>query len=180
MALVVKDLKLVFSQEQIQKRVSELAAQIEKDYNNEEIVIVCVLKGAIFFFADLVRQIHNDKIKLDTLRVSSYGDDVNSSGQVKFEKDLDLDIKGKHVLLVEDVIDTGITMLQVFEHLKLREAKSIKLAALIDKKERRETDIKIDYPGFVLNEGFIVGYGLDFAQQYRQLPAIYDATVVDE
>lgn len=173
----VKDLIPKYSEELIQNRIRELGEQISKDYKNEDLICVCVLKGAVFFFTDLVRNIDNKNLMIDFLRASSYGSGISSSTVVKILKDTELDVSGKHVLFVEDVIDSGITMHHIMQMFKDRNAKSVKLCALIDKKERREVDIKIDYAGFVLDKGFIVGYGLDLADRYRQLTAIYEAVV---
>lgn len=173
----IRGLKLLYSEECLKKRIRELGAQISEDYRDQELLCVCVLKGAIFFFTDLVRTIENQKLMVDFLKASSYGSGIYTSYEVKIVKDLNLDIKGRHVLLVEDVIDSGITMQKVIPMLRAREAADVRLCALIDKRERREVDIPIDYTGFVLNKGFIVGYGLDLAEKYRQLPAIYEAVI---
>ncbi len=177
MALKVKELVPVYSAEAIQAKVAELGAQISADFKGEPLVAVCVLKGALPFFADLIRHIDNLQTEIDFIRVSSYGDNVESSHEVRFKLDVELNLKGKHVLVVEDVVDSGLTMQKVLKYFALRGAKSVRLAALIDKKERRLVDVKIDYAGFCLDKGFIVGYGLDLAEKYRQLPAIYEVVL---
>ncbi len=175
----VKQLLPLYTEEAISRRVGELGAQIASDYKDQELVCVCVLKGAVFFFTDVVRAIglHNPELIIDFLRASSYGSGTSSSNVVKITKDVDIDVKGRNVLFIEDVIDSGITMSRIIPMFKERGAKSVKLCALIDKRERREVQITIDYAGFVLDKGFIVGYGLDLAEKYRQLPAIYEAVV---
>ena len=144
--LKVKELLPVFPEETIQKRISELGEQIARDYQGEEVICVCVLKGAVFFFTDIVRAIgrHLDGITIDFLRASSYGSGTSSSCVVNISKDVDTDIKGKNVLFIEDVIDSGLTMSKVMGMFKERGAKSVKLCACVDKKERREVDIHID------------------------------------
>lgn len=177
--LKVKELLPVFPEETIQKRISELGEQIARDYQGEEVICVCVLKGAVFFFTDIVRAIgrHLDGITIDFLRASSYGSGTSSSCVVNISKDVDTDIKGKNVLFIEDVIDSGLTMSKVMGMFKERGAKSVKLCACVDKKECREVDIHIDYSAFTVDKGFIVGYGLDLAEKYRELPGIYEAVV---
>lgn len=177
MSIAVKELKPVFTKEEITSRVREMGEQICKDYDGQSLVAVCVLKGAVLFFSDLVRALAPLELELDFLRVSSYGNDTQSSHEVCFKKDVELNLRGKNVLIIEDVIDSGLTMQKVKEHFLVRGAKSVKLCAFIDKRERRITDIKIDYSGFVLERGFIVGYGLDLAEKYRHLPGIFEAVV---
>lgn len=174
-----KNLKLTLrlSKEQIAKRVYELAKEIEKDYKDEDVVAVGVLNGAAIFFTDLVRNIDNTNLSLDFIRVSTYGQGTESSHTLAFKKDIELDIKGKHLILVEDIIDSGFTMSKLIEIYKNRGASSIAICALINKTERREVDVKIDYAGFEMADGFIVGYGLDYAEKYRQLPAIYEVEI---
>lgn len=175
----IKKLVPLYTEEMIRNRVEEMGAQIAAEFKGEELICVCVLKGAVFFFTDLVRAIgrHHDGVMIDFLRASSYGNATTSSNTVKITKDVDLDVKGRNVLFIEDVIDSGITMSRVLPMFLERGAKSVKLAALIDKRERRETEITIDYAGFVLDQGFIVGYGLDLAEKYRQLAGIYNAVI---
>lgn len=170
----VKELKIVFSEEQIRRRVAELAAEIDALYGDEPLVAVCVLKGACIFFADLVRALKKSNIELDFVRLSSYGMEDASTRTITFKKDVDIALQGKHVLIVEDVIDTGHTMDFLLRQFAARGAKSLRLAALVDKYERREVDVATDFAGFALDTGFIVGYGLDYAERYRQLPAVYE------
>lgn len=163
--------EVVYSEEQIDARIRELAAQINRDYAGKELVVVGVLKGAFMFFSDLVKRI-NLRPKLDFVRIASYGNNMSSDERVYFTKDVELPLQDKHVLIVEDVVDTGRSMEFLFGQLAARGAASIKLCALVDKYERRTVDIKVDYIGFKLDEGFIVGYGLDYAEKYRELPEI--------
>lgn len=166
-------LEVVFSKEQIEKRVKELGEQITLDYKGQELVAVCVLKGAFVFFADLVRAINLD-LEVDFVRLSSYANQKSRTGKVIFSKDMEVPVENKHLLLIEDIVDTGHSMAYLKKVLSARGAKSVKICALIDKKERREVEIKVDYAGFVLEKGFIVGYGLDYAEKYRNLPGVYE------
>lgn len=168
-------LRSVYSAEDIAARVKSVAAEINALYRTAEepLVMVCVLKGAFMFFADLVKRIEVHP-EIDFVRLASYGRHSASGGAITFGKDVDISLTGKHVLVVEDVIDSGLTMDFLLKQFKARGAKSLRLAVLIDKQERREVDVQADFTGFVLHEGFIVGYGLDYAERYRELPAIYE------
>ncbi|SIN77618.1 hypoxanthine phosphoribosyltransferase [Halodesulfovibrio marinisediminis] len=174
----IKELKVVYSEEQIQERVKELAAQINKDFEGKDLVVVCVLKGAFMFFSDLLKHL-TVKPEIDFVRCASYGKGTTSSKTVSFTKDLEVSIDGKHVLIVEDIVDTGHTISFLMSQLKARGAESLKLASIVEKVERREIDVVVDYPGFTLEKGFIVGYGMDYAEKYRELGAIYEATVIE-
>ncbi|WP_353734686.1 hypoxanthine phosphoribosyltransferase [Dialister sp.] len=166
------DIKTVLiTREQIAKRVHEMGQQITKDYAGKEIVLVGILKGAMPFLCDLMREIDLPVI-LDTMVVSSYGDATTSSGLVKIKKDLDSDIRGRHVIVVEDIIDTGITMAALTPILEKRGAASVELAIFLDKRERREKEVNVKYIGYEIPDKFIVGYGCDYAQKYRNLPEI--------
>lgn len=165
-------LREVISKKEILKKVKELAQKIDKDYKNEPIVLIGTLKGAFIFLADLVRFLKNPNIQIDFVRVKSYGTSNTSSEKVEITKDLEISIEGKNVILIEDIVDTGITLKFLYEHLKKFNPKSLKICALIDKKERRKVNIPIDYKGFEIEKGFLVGYGLDFAENYRHLPEI--------
>lgn len=167
----ITGLRPLYTNECIQNRVRELARSINDIYHNEPLVAVCVLKGAVVFFSDLIRHIDDVNLTLDFVRLSSYGNAM-TAGRIRFERDLDTDIRGKHVLIVEDVVDSGQTMACLFNVLREREPLSLRLAALVDKKERRTAQVQVDFPGFELDQGFIVGYGLDYAEQYRALPDI--------
>ncbi len=169
-----QDLKqILFAEEEIQKRVRELGQQISRDYGTEgELVLICILRGAVVFLADLARSIDR-QVTFDFTDVSSYGADTESSGVVRIIKDLEENIEGKHVLIVEDIIDTGQTLKYVVDVLQTRKPASIKIVTLLDKPERRVTKhVKVDYNGFEIPDEFVVGYGLDYAQKYRNLPYI--------
>ena len=170
----IKELRQVYGEEHIQTRVAELAAEISALYDGEELVVVCVLKGAFMFFADLLRRIKGPQVEADFVRLASYGRSATSNRTISFVKDLELSLVGKHVLLVEDIVDTGHTMDFLLRQLAARGAKSLRLAVLVDKQERREVPVYADFTGFALPGGFVVGYGLDYAEQYRELPAIYE------
>lgn len=160
------------SQDKIEARIRELAKEINELYAGTPIVAVCVLKGGVMFFAELLKHV-TVGVEMDFIRLASYGSGTESSRNVKLRKDMDMSVEGKHVLLVEDVVDTGHTMAFLFDLLALRGAASVRLAALVDKRERREVDVTVDFAGFAIEEGFIVGYGLDYDEKYRELPAIY-------
>ena len=170
-------LKRLFSKQEIAETVEGLAAQIEKDYGDEEIVFVCLLKGSFMFTSDLVRHVKNPA-KVDFMRVSSYGNAMKTKGTVQVLKDLEEDIGNKNVIIVEDIIDSGLTLTHIRELLGCRKPKSLKICALIDKRGRREVEIEGDYVGFSIDDGFVVGYGIDYAEQYRNWPEI--CVVVDE
>lgn len=175
-ASTLKTLEVVYSPEAITRRVEEIAAEINTLYQGESLVMVCILKGAFMFFSDLVKHV-TVRPELDFVRVASYGNARESSRAVSFTKDVELSLKDKHVLLVEDVVDSGHTMLFLRNQMQARGARSLRVAALVDKYERREVDVAVDFVGFALPKGFIVGYGLDYAERFRELPAIYKAVL---
>ncbi|UMZ75287.1 hypoxanthine phosphoribosyltransferase [Natranaerofaba carboxydovora] len=164
-------LEELISNDEIQDRAKELAEEIERDYQGREIVIVCVLKGAFIFTADLIRYLSLPS-QVEFLAVSSYGSSTKSSGVIKIIKDLDVNIQGKDVLLVEDIVDTGLTLNYLKENLKSRGPESLKICTLLDKPDRREVDIHADYVGFVIDDYFVVGYGLDYGENYRNLRGV--------
>ncbi len=165
--------RVLYSEEDIKKAVQAIADQITKDYENDEadLVLIGILKGSVFFLSDLSRKI-NVPLSFDFMSVSSYGMGTESSGDVRILKDLDDSIDKKNVIIVEDIIDTGYTLSYLIDNLKSRGAKSIKIAVLLDKKERRLVDIDADYVGYEIPDEFVVGYGIDYAQKYRDLPFI--------
>lgn len=165
-------LRELYSAEVIDERVRLLASRINADYKDADLVVVCVLKGAFMFFADLVRRLHVNPV-VDFVRMASYGKSDTSSGTVSFTKDVDLPLAGKDVLIVEDIVDSGTTMDFLLREIRSRGVNSLRIAALVDKVERREVDLTVDYAGFTIDSGFIVGYGLDYAERYRELPGIY-------
>lgn len=163
--------KIIITQQQIQNRVNELGAQITKDYDGKRVVLVCILKGACLFASDLCRAL-SLPVKLDFMAVSSYKDSTKSSGEIKVEKGLSENIKNEHVLIVEDIIDTGLTMSHVIDLLKAQGPASIKVCVLCHKPSNLQNAVKVDYCGFSLNDGFVVGYGLDHKGLLRNLPYI--------
>lgn len=162
----------VVSKADIANRVKELGQAITRDYAGRRLVMLGILNGAFIFLADLVREIELP-IEIDFIRVSSYGSSTCSSGTIQCTKDAEIELAGKDILLVEDIVDTGRTLACLQQLLLARKVQSVKICALIDKKERREVEVAVDYAGFVVAEGFLVGYGLDHAEQHRQYPAIY-------
>lgn len=163
--------EVLFSEEELNKRIVELGAQITKDYEGKSLVVIGILKGSNIFTSDLVRKI-NLPIKLDFMAVSSYGNATESTGVVKILKDLDKDIEGEHLLIVEDIVDSGLTLKYLKEVLLTRKPASIKICTLLDKPARRKENITPDYLGFTVPDEFIVGYGIDYAERYRNLPYI--------
>jgi len=165
--------QVLLSEEQIAQRVAEMGAQISLDYAGKDLMLVCILKGANIFLADLVRQI-TLPLSYDFVAVSSYGADTKSSGVVRILKDLDESVESKHVLVVEDIVDTGLTLRlsYLLENLRSRRAASVKICTLLDKPSRRRMDVPVDYFGFKVEDRFVVGYGLDYAGKYRNLPYI--------
>lgn len=165
--------KVLFSQEELQTRIRELGAQLSEDYRGKTPTMVCILKGAIMFYTDLVRSM-DIPLTMDFMAVSSYGNSTKSSGEVEIRKDLSTSIEGKHVVIVEDIVDSGFTLTYLTRLLNTRGAKSIKLCTLLDKPSRRAPGItlKADYSGFAVGNEFVVGYGLDYVELYRNLPYI--------
>ena len=161
-------IETLLSKEVIAKRVAELGAQITKDYAGQELVCVCILKGSILFFSDLVREL-DLSVEFDFIRASSYGNERSSSGDVKITKDLSGSINDKNVLVIEDIVDTGITLNFLLDLFKSRNPKSLKLCTLLQKPANKVKDVKIDYLGFTIENHYVVGYGLDAAEKYRNL-----------
>lgn len=164
--------EIIFSYKVIQKRVKELAEQISKDYAGGELIIIGILKGAFIFMADLIRAM-SIPCKIDFVRVASYGAGSESSGNTVMTKDIETSINGRDVVIVEDIIDTGLTLKYLVEWLKERNPRSLKVCALLDKRKKRKVSFEADYVGFTIDDGFLVGYGLDFSERYRFLPEIY-------
>jgi hypoxanthine phosphoribosyltransferase len=163
--------EILLDEAEIARRVKELAAQISEDYQGKDLVLVCILKGAVIFTADLARHI-TVPVTIDFMATSSYGEGTQSTGVVRFLKDLDEPIEGRHVLIVEDIVDTGLTLKYLHDNLISRHPASLKICTLLDKPDRRVADIKTDYNGFIIPDEFVVGYGLDYAEGYRHLPYI--------
>jgi hypoxanthine phosphoribosyltransferase len=162
----------IISENEIKKKVSEIGSKISRDYNDKSLVLIGILKGSFIFLADLSRKISIDH-EVDFVGATSYKG-TSSAGTVKLTKDIDIDIENKDVLIVEDIVDTGNTMLALIDYFNSFKPNSIKICSFIDKHERREVDINVSYSGFSLEKGFIVGYGLDYNEKYRNLSAIYD------
>jgi len=174
-----KRTEMVFSAESISDAVDRLAGRINADYRDKKVLVVGVLKGCFIFMADLVRKLDID-VELDFVVLRSYGSSSNSSGEVEVIKDLEYPIEGRHVLVVEDIVDTGVTLKYFRDQMRLRGPASVKICALIDKKERREVDIDVDYVGLEMQEGFVVGYGLDCNEFGRHFPDVWIIETPDE
>jgi len=162
----------VLSAAEIHRLVQDMAQRISADYRGRDLALIGVLKGSFIFLSDLIRQL-SIPVKIDFLQAASYGSGTTSSGRIRFSKDIDLDIRGRDVLLVEDIVDTGRTIRWILDHLGSFQPRSVSVCALIDKRERREVDVPIAYAGHSAGSGFLVGYGLDYDEQYRQLPGVY-------
>jgi hypoxanthine phosphoribosyltransferase len=163
--------EILIGPEELQARVRELGAEISADYTGRDLLLVGVLKGAVFFMADLMREI-SVSCEIDFMAISSYGASTDSSGVVRILKDLDLNIDGRHVLVVEDIIDSGLTLSYLLRNLESREPASLEICALLTKPDRREIDVPVRYIGFEIPNRFVIGYGLDFAERYRNLPYV--------
>lgn len=164
--------EVLFTEEVIKNKVKELAKAIDKDYKDKkDILFVCVLKGSAVFLSDIIREVKTE-IEIDFMAVSSYGHSTKSSGVVRILKDLNHDIEGKNVVIIEDIIDTGVTLRYLCDYLKARKPASLKICCLLDKPERRKAEVKADYIGFEIPDYFVVGYGIDYADRFRQLPFI--------
>ena len=168
--------RILISEEELHARVKQLAADIRRDYAGKSLICVCVLKGAVIFLADLIREIGTDvDVQIDFLAISSYGATTKSSGVVQIQKDLNADIHGKEVLIVEDILDTGLSLTYIKKLLSERKPNSLSICVLLDKKDRRTQPIEAEYVGFVIPDEFVIGYGLDYNSKVRSLPAIHVA-----
>jgi hypoxanthine phosphoribosyltransferase len=163
--------EILVQADDLQRRIRELAAEISRDYSGEELLLVCVLKGAVFFLSDLMRQL-DVPCEVDFMAVASYGDATDSSGVVRILKDLDAPIEGRHVLIVEDIVDSGLTLKYLLRNLAARRPKTLEVCALLTKPERRKTQIDAKYIGFEIPNRFVIGYGLDHAERHRNLPFV--------
>lgn len=164
-------IKVLLSEEEVNARIKEIAGKISKDYEGKEVHMICILKGGVYFMCELSKRMEVP-VTMDFMSVSSYGDDTKSSGIVRIVKDLDQSLEGKDVLIVEDIIDSGRTLSYLIEVLKQRKPNSIRLCTLLDKPDRRVVDVNVEYSCFEIPDKFVVGYGLDYAQKYRNLPFI--------
>jgi hypoxanthine phosphoribosyltransferase len=169
--------EILIDEETLEARVAELGAEISNDYGGRDLLLIGVLKGAVFFMADLMRRL-TIPCEVDFMAISSYGVSTDSSGVVRILKDLDINIEGRHVLVVEDIIDSGLTLSYLMRNLESREPASLEICALLTKPERREIDVPVRYVGFEIPNRFVIGYGLDFGERYRNLP--YVAVLSDE
>jgi len=169
-------LRVLLSEAQIQARVREIGAEIDRDYPDGNLHLICILKGACFFLADLARALRRDAF-VDFMGISSYGKGTTTSGEVKVTKDLDISVEGADLLIVEDIVDSGVTLNYLVHLLEQRKPRSIRIAALLDKPERRRRPVKVAYVGFQIPDEFVVGYGLDYAERYRNLR---DVCVLEE
>ena len=168
---MAEKISVLLTEEEVDRKIQEIGEQISKDYAGEQVHLVCVLRGGAFFMCELAKRI-TVPVSLDFMSVSSYGGDTKSSGVVKIVKDLDDALAGKNVIVVEDIVDSGRTLSYLLEMLNDRGPKSMKLCTLLDKPDRRVVDVKVDYTGFQIPDEFVVGYGLDYDQKYRNLPYI--------
>lgn len=169
---MVEDIKeILLSEEQLHAKVKEMGAQISEDYRDKNLLMVSILKGSVIFMADLMREV-TVPARIDFMSVSSYGSGVKSSGVVKIVKDLDIPLAGYDLLIVEDILDSGLTLHYIIDILRARKPRSVKICTLLDKPERRQVDVKTDYYGFHIPDEFVVGYGLDYDEKYRNLPFI--------
>ena len=168
---MAESIKVLVPEAEVAKRIEELGKKISEDYAGKQVHLICVLKGGVFFMCELAKRI-SVPVSMDFMSVSSYGDGTSSSGVVKIAKDLDESLEGKDVLVVEDIIDSGRTLYYLLDILKKRNPKSMRLCTLLDKPDRRVRDVKVNYVGFEIPDEFVVGYGLDYAQKYRNLPFI--------
>ena len=171
--------RIFLPEQKVNARIEEIAQKISSDYAGQEVHLICILKGSVFFTCELAKRL-KVPVSMDFMAASSYGNEVKSSGQLMITKDLDDDIDGRHCLIVEDIIDSGNTLSKICELLAARNPASLKIATLLDKPDRREVDVEVDYTGFVVPDKFIVGYGLDYAQKYRNLPYLGEVEFVDE
>ena len=169
---MTEELKLLFSKKDIASAVARLAKEISVDYANKKVVLIGVLKGAFMFLADLVRQL-TIPVEIEFIRIASYGSQKESSGEIIIKKDVEISLEGKDILIIEDIVDTGLSLSFLLDHLRAHNPSSLKVCALVDKKSRREVEAQVDYIGFEIDEGFIVGYGIDFNEGYRALPEIF-------
>ena len=168
---MAETIKVLISESDVDARIEELGKQISEDYAGKQVHLICILKGSVFFMCELAKRI-TVPVSMDFMSVSSYGDGTSSSGIVKIAKDLDETLEGKEVIVIEDFIDSGRTLYYLMDVLMQRRPKSMKLCTLLDKPDRRVKDVKVDYVGFAIPDEFVVGYGLDYAQKYRNLPYI--------
>jgi hypoxanthine phosphoribosyltransferase len=175
---MAEKINVLISEETVDAKIKEIGEKISKEYEGQQVHLLCILKGSVFFTCELAKRI-TVPVTMDFMSVSSYGDGTSSSGVVRIAKDLDESIEGKNVIVIEDIIDSGRTLSYLLEILQKRNPRSMKLCTLLDKPDRRVKDVKVDYVGFEIPDEFVVGYGLDYAQKYRNLPYIGVVEFVD-
>jgi hypoxanthine phosphoribosyltransferase len=166
------------SAEELEKQVNKLAACINHDYEGKSLIVIGILKGACIFLSDLVRRL-SVPVEIDFVRLASYGEASVTSGEIKITKDVELPIEGRHLLVVEDIVDTGTTLAWLMDYLRGQRPESVRICALVDKLERREVEVPLDYVGIRVDKGFLVGYGLDFAEKHRNLPGIHEVEFLE-
>ena len=169
---MLENLNVLINEEKLQARISEVAKEISNDFKGQELVLVCILKGAVYFAVDLSKNLTDNTIILDFMKVSSYGNNLETTGKINFKLDTSVDLENKNVIIVEDIIDSGITLNYLYDYLKTKNPKILKICVLLDKKERRQKEVNIDYVGFEIQNKFVVGYGLDYEDKYRNLPYV--------
>lgn len=169
---MLNKINVLIDEERLNKRISEIANKISNDYKNEEIVLICILKGAAYFAVDLSKKITDSTVIIDFMKVSSYGNNTITTGKIDFKLDTSINLENKNVIIVEDIIDSGYTLNFLYNYLENKNPKTLKICVLLDKKERRKKDIKVDYTGFEIEDKFVIGYGLDYQDKYRNLPYI--------
>ena len=169
---MLENLNVLINEEKLQARISEVAKEISNDFKGEELVLVCILKGAVYFAVDLSKKLTDNTVILDFMKVSSYGNNLETTGKINFKLDTSVDLENKNVIIVEDIIDSGITLNYLYDYLKTKNPKILKICVLLDKKERRQKEINIDYVGFEIQNKFVVGYGLDYEDKHRNLPYV--------
>lgn len=168
----MEDIKVLYSEDEVERRIKEIGNEITNKYRDEDVVLICILKGAVVFFAELAKHINNKNLKFDFMKVGSYGSRTESTDEITFSLDISSDIKGKHVIIVEDIIDSGYSLDYVKKCLSLKEPDSIEICVLLDKESRRKVNVQVDYTGFVIDDLFVIGYGMDYDEKYRNLPYI--------
>jgi len=176
--VMTEKINVMISEEEINEKVKEIGKIITEEYEGESVHLICILRGSIFFTAELAKRI-DLPVTIDCMSASSYGNDTKSSGTVRIKKDIEDSIEGKNVIIIEDIIDSGRTLNFLYNSLLLRKPKSLRLCTLLDKPDRREVEVKVDYTGFTIPDKFVVGFGLDYAQKYRNLPYIGEVEFVD-
>lgn len=170
---MLNNIEILITEEEINEKVNEIANAISKDFENEEIILVCVLKGAIYFTIDLSKKIKNSNVILDFVKVSSYGiGDRESSGKIEFSLGITENVENRNVIIIEDIVDSGLTLSYLYNYFKVKNPKTLKICALLDKYERRTIDVNVDYVGFKIEDKYVIGYGMDYDEKYRNLPYV--------